>query len=258
MPDAASTTPEAAGATLQPAPQLREFFEGMTDLLLFRQGVSSVEAHVGSSASGTQRLDFYRILAERSRLLLLRQLFPTLRHATLQLQEQDPEHISWRRLALAYVATHPPTHYDPNRLGEGLSDYLHELQGAHPFLEELADFEYCLWAVGVSPHLPSAQDPGLNRTLFVRLYEHDLPSYVAQVRDDRPATITAHPVHVLIHRDLNTGRPSHFLPTPLGLAALAQRLGAQQRLIDDSAALLEAEQQLIQHGVLPPRGSQAR
>ncbi|MGE0325064.1 MAG: hypothetical protein AB7K71_38640 [Polyangiaceae bacterium] len=241
----------------EPKPELQQFFAGMSDLLLFRQSVTDLEAQVGLSASGTQRLDFYRILAERSRLLLLRQLFPVLRHATQQLAEQSQavgeRTITWRELMLGYVATHPPTHYDPNRLGEGLADYLHGLEGAHPFLEELADFEYCLWAVGVSPHEPTAQDPGLDRTLFVRLYDHDLANYVARVREGTPAQISHQQTHVLIHRDLHTGHPSHFLPTPLGLAALAQRLGAQQRLIDDNAALLDAERQLETHGVLLAR-----
>ncbi len=250
----ASNQPETAEAPLG----LRRFFAAFAAMVELKAGPEDVERALGASPSGTQRLGFYGVLARRNRFIALRQLCPATRHAALALEPPV-----WEELVTRYAKQHPPSHPDPNRFAEGLADYLAAERGnGRPFpayLEELADYEFTEWCVGVIDFESSAEDPGLERTIHVRHYNYDIPGFVADFRAGRvgPAPVEE-PKAVIIYRDVRTQWAKSFFPTPLGLAALARRAGRTLKIPDEMASALDsAEIDLETHGILLPRARTA-
>ncbi len=239
---------------LLPPQDLERFFSAFAAMLELRSSAAEVEQSVGSSASGTHRLGFYGVLARRSRFLALRQLCPALRHCALS---YDPP--LWEELVVRYARAHPPDDPDPNRFGAKLSDFLdawsQENTRVPAYFAEVADFEYSEWAVGIEDFEPSSADVGLDRTLRVRHYDHDVARFVFGFRSGSAAARPdATPTAVIIHRDLRSSLPQVFFPTALGLHVLGLRcgLGLAPACFTDDAAL-QAERDLETHGVLPPR-----
>lgn len=233
---------------------LGRFFGAMAAMLELRSSPSLVEEQLGPSPSGTHRLGFYEVLARRSRFIALRQLCPATRHAAIA---HAPN--LWSELVTRYSIEHPPRHADPNRFAAGLSDFLAALRERDPslpaYLEELIDFEFHEWEVGVAMRAPTYDDPGLGHTLHVRHYDFDVPGYVEAFRLGRaPHAPEAEARAVIIYRDVHSERARWFYPTPLGLAALGRRLGRSLHLPSDMADALDgAEKQLERDGILLPR-----
>ncbi len=223
-------------------------------MLELRASPEDVERELGASPSGTKRLGFYGVLARRNRFIALRQLCPAARQAALALTPP-----AWEGLVLRYTAQHQPSHPDPNRFAEQLSDFIAaEREGGRPlpvYLEEIVDFEFTEWLVGVLDFEPTLADPGLDRTVHVRHYSHDIAAFVADFRAGtaKPAP-TPQDRAVLIYRDVRTQWARSFFPTPLGLAALARRAGRNLAIPDEMAAALDdAERELERHGILVAR-----
>jgi hypothetical protein len=231
--------------------QLRTFFDAFAPMLELTRGVGQVERDLGPSRSGPDRLGFYGVLARRTRFLALRDVCPAFRQAALDLDEP-----MWVEIVERYASRYPPTHPDPNRFGEGLADFVAVERGlglkVPAYLEEIADYEYSLWAVGIDDLEPSALDIGFDRTIRVRHYVHDVASHVAEFHaSGSPRPPVAQSCAVLIYRDLRTQLPRTFFPSALALIVLACRLGKPIAHDDlDEAALLAAERELIEHGVL--------
>lgn len=239
---------------LLPPRDLARFFSAFSAMLELRSSVADVEQRVGSSTSGARRLGFYGVLARRSRFLALRQLCPALRHCALSLEPPI-----WEELVVRYARAHPPDDPDPNRFGAKLADFLdawgREDSRIPAYFAEVADFEYSEWAVGIEDFEPSSADVGLDRTIHVRYYAHDVARFVFGFRSGTTAARPdATPTAVIIHRDLRSSLPRVFFPTALGLHVLGLRCGrglAPGRFADE--ATLQAERDLETHGVLPPR-----
>lgn len=185
-----------------------------------------------------------------------RQVCPALRHAALALGPK-----LWEELVLSYTAAHPPDHPDPNRFAARLSDFIAAERTAGrsfpSYLEELADFEFTEWLVGVADFEPTPYDPGLDRTIFVRHYSHDVPGIVTGFRDGKSLQALAEePRAVVIYRDASTQWARSFFPTPLDLAALARRAGRPLAIPDAMLPAIEAaEAELERHGILGSRES---
>ncbi len=232
--------------------ELSQFFDTFSQMLLLRSDGAGVERSLGASPSGTQRVDFYRILARRTRFLFMHDVYPVVHHTA---DQRGPG--AWSQLVLAYVDAHPPQHSDPNRLGEHLSDFIAAQTDLPEYFEELADYEFQRWAVGVSGFAADGAEIGLGERLVVRQYAHDIPRFVTAFHEGKPLEAPeARPTAVLIYRDPKTLNSSYFLPTPLGLVAVARRAGKDVSLPGVSdAELVEAELQLVKHGVLPARAT---
>ncbi len=252
-----STSAEPDGTACPPL-DLRRFFDAFAPMLELKASAEDVERELGHSPSGTQRLGFYGVLARRNRFIALRQLCPSVRHAALALGPKV-----WEDLVTRYATTHPPDNPDPNRFAARLSDFIaaeRAAGGAFPvYLEELADFEFTEWAVGVADFEPSADDPGLDRTIHVRHYSHDVPRFVTDLREGKsPHAPTAEPRAVIIYRDVATQWARSFFPTPLGLAALARRAGRPLAIPDAMLPAIEvAETELERHGILLTRARES-
>ena len=58
----------------------------------------------------------------------------------------------WDELTGVFTRMHPPRHWEPNRFGEPMADFLGARRAADsslpPFLEELADYAFIRFAVG--------------------------------------------------------------------------------------------------------------
>lgn len=233
---------------------LSGFFEAFSSMVELRLSPREVVDRIGPCPSGTKRLGFYRILAHRSRFLTLRDVCPVLRHAALSLEPPV-----WQKLVERYSTLHPPQVRDPNRHAEGLSDFIAEERASGwdlpEYLEEIADFEISEYLVGVSSFEPSTDDPGLDRTLLVRHYTHDVPRFVL---DHRKGIVAAAPEPTpraaLLYRDVRSQYARVFFPTRLGLLALAARAGKAVSLSGvDLQALAAAERELEGYGVLIAR-----
>lgn len=236
-----------------PPPSLTRFVDAFVPMLEQRRTAAEVESIVGASASGTHQLRFYRVLAERARFIVIRDVFPGLRHLARSLGV-------WGDLVHDFFAAHPPSDADPQVAGAQLSEFIEGWRSADlpSSLEEVADFEYCSWTVGVDLFEPTADDPGLDRTLFVRHYEHDVPRFVGAVHADGDAAPSAPEpkgTAVVIHRHPRDLFPRTFFPSPLGMLALARRLGHPVEVPAGvpPEALENAYRELEEHGVVPPR-----
>lgn len=235
----------------------------MTSLARFHQQVAhflkgeitaeEFAARVGPSPSGLERLMFYRTLMRRNVALILGQL-----HGATRVAAERHRSGLWTALIREYTRVHPPDHCDPGHFGERLSAFLAARRAEDPslpaYLEEVADYQWCCYAVGVAPFEPTRQDIGLDRTLFVRQYDHATPAFVrAALRDEvDPAEPELKSTPVLIYRHPQTLRAKVYYPSPLGLAVVARSAGRAVALEGVAAERLDSvERELRNQGVLP-------
>ena len=234
-----------------PRRDLAAFFQAFAPLLELTGDVAAVERALGGSPSGSRRMGFYGVLARRTRLLSLGELCPAFRYATQKLGER-----AWLELALRYAELHPPRHADPNRFAEGFSEFIaSERERGLPlpsYFEELAEYEFTLWEVGITDFQPTFADVGLDRTIRVRQYSCNVANFVSEFHAGRsPAPPAPGPVVLLVYQDTRSGFPRTFFPTAAGLAALARRAGRSLPSAQlDAQMLSAAEQELVEHGVL--------
>lgn len=230
---------------------LASFFRAFAPMLELTSDVNRVEREFGASPSGTSRMGFYGVLARRTRLLTLGDMCPATRYAV-----QSSKGPAWMDLVLRYAESHPPSHADPNRFAEGFSEFIaSERQRGFPlpsFLEELAEYEFTLWEVGITDFQPTLSDPGLDRTIRVRQYSANVADFVTEFHAGHaPEAPAAGPVIVLIYQHTRSGYPRYFFPSAAGLAALARRAGKSlPKATFDEDTLSSAEQELVEYGVL--------
>ncbi len=234
----------------------------MRDFLSGRTRADDFSAAFGPSPSGVARFSFYRTLIQRNVTHILNRLQP----ATRWYFESRKDNL-WPAIIAGMEQQYPPSHYDPNRFGESLATYIEEHHPDHPAAAELADYEWLLYAASVSEHVPSPQDPGLERTLFVRQYDfavvdfardarrrlqhNDTPSPAKHSTDEQPHTPEARQTTLLVYRDPKTGLGRAFHPTSLGIMAIARLADPEASLPSSPAALDKALAELRAHGVLP-------
>jgi hypothetical protein len=231
---------------------LARFHREAADFLSGNIDVSELQQRVGESPSGSTRLQFYRVLVRRNVYSILRKLHPATLNAANRIRPG-----LWNDIVEAFVQAAPPAHFDPNQFGEGLSAFLAQRRERDPelpsYLEEIADYQWLFYWVGVAPFTPTRSDVGVERTLFVRQYDHDVPSFVRQIRSNPEAPLPERRLTtLLVYRDPPTQRAKLFHPTALGLMALARLDGKNMTSDQVTSAMLDgAEQELRQHGVIP-------
>lgn len=233
---------------------LPEFFAQMRPYLLGNTELPQVREALGASPSGDDNFAFYRVLARRNLFKILRELFGPLYELV---RRDDPER--WADLARAYVAAHPATARHPNGFGEGFAAFVAERRqddpSQPPLWEELADF---LWIRQVVVAAPDDEGDGFDRRLFVRQYSHPVPQIVAALERDAAAELPEpSPVLVIVYRHWRSLQTRLFQPSAAGLVALARRQGLPvpeplQAIPSEHVDIADA--QLVDHGVLAPRG----
>ena len=194
----------------------------MRPFLLGRTPVEDVERVLGRSPSGTENLDFYRVLVRRNYHKFLGDLFGTV--ATLAKRQHDG---LWSELVDGFIAAHPPGHWNPNRVGALFPRYLAEIREQRPSIpelwEQMADYHWNEFLAG------SAVDDGsdgFDQWLFVRQYGFPIPEFIRKLRDD-PATPVPEPtpIIVVLYRSHLNNDLRLLFPSPVALAVLAQRQG---------------------------------
>lgn len=145
----------------------------------------------------------------------------------------------WVRLVDLFFETCPPDHYNLNRAAAEFADFLKnhtpELVTRHPFLPELADYEWIELAIlehdgiakrGVeiafdNPDVFQNYGPILNPVLVVRHYQYPIAKLVDWLRDDvrLPRRVKKDPAHLAIYRD-----PEELNARFLELGDLAARI----------------------------------
>ena len=238
--------------------RLDTFFAVMGGFLDGETSAEDVERALGPSPSGTARLALYAKLVGRQRRDVLDSLFPAVRHACASVRQG-----LWDELTRAFVRAHPPRHWEPNRLGEPMAEFLarqHQGDSSIPgYLEELADYAYIRFAVATAT--PAADGVGLDRTLFVRRYEHDVVAFTRAVKGttsaEWPSSPAASACTLIVAWSTTALGVIELHPSLATLAAIGRRLG------DDRAALRadapsenevdRADHDLVVRGVLGPR-----
>jgi hypothetical protein len=177
--------------------------------------------------------------------LILGALFPQTRLAALAESQQ-----LWSDLVDRFDSKHPASHWDVNEYGRPFPDFLGGLArtGAVPdFLEEVADYEWICFAVGVESD-EGVRGIGINRTLYVREYDHDVPSFVKSAKQGRP---TPGSCIVVVYRSPEDQRARFLRPSAAELCFIAARQSSATPDTLSPEALASAEQRLIALGVIP-------
>ncbi|MGH1343133.1 MAG: HvfC/BufC family peptide modification chaperone [Nannocystales bacterium] len=232
---------------------LDRFFETIAPMLEGRTPAQAVIDTLGPSPSGAENLGFYSTLVERNHFNILADVFPVVR--ALFIREFPGR---WPELVRAYRDAHPADHWDPNRFGANFSDYLRGLRESgdalHPVFEELADLCYIRQrAFSGNESEPDAYEG----RVFVRQYTHPVSDYFGALTEDPAAPLPeAHPQVVFVYRHARDASLHHFLPTAVGLAALARRQGICE-LPPMFGALTQddieaADRSLVEYGVFTP------
>jgi hypothetical protein len=231
---------------------LESFFSAMPPMLLGRTSVEETLDELGSSPSGPQSVEYYRVLVERNWRKYMREIFPFCHKLLVR---DDPK--LWETLVADYFEAHPPRTRHANELGADFSEYLQlrrtEGLAISPVLEELAEYHMCEVRCMLCP---DGVGDGFERRLFVRQFSFPIPAVISTVRADpgaalpEPETIT-----LILYRDLETLETRQVSPTPFGLVALARRQGlpipeALQGRVD---IVDQAERELVELRVLTPQ-----
>ncbi|GEM_PF-2730622 len=230
------------------------FHEQLAPFLFDEQPVAELEAQLGASASGSDNLDFYRVLIGRNFDKMLRELFAPVHRLVQRLHPG-----SWPQWTREYARAYPSVARDPNWVGEQFSTWLAQRrerpEGADqsPLLEEMADYVFCRFCASFSadsaestestessdsrapgPGLPlepepdAADDPdGFEQRLFVRLYTFPVVAMLTALQGDPDAPIPSpQPISVLIYRSTVDGFSlCTYRPSMAELAALGRRQG---------------------------------
>ena len=239
------------------APSLERFFEHMVPFLEGRTNAGQLSDVLGPSASGLKRLTFYRTLICRDTAWIIGGLFPATRSAC-DLHQAG----LWEDLVTRYSREYHPLHWDPNPFGAQFAEYIEaRAESGEPipsYLYETADYEWISYATGVAPDLSpaNAEDIGLDRTLFVRHYAHNIPQFACRAEGSDSAAAPEEPCTVLVYRHVHTLASRYFYPNKLGLLALARRNGKTVFSSEVSEVDVDAaEQQLVELGILWPRAT---
>lgn len=159
----------------------------------------------------------------------------------------------FRDLVFAFAQAHPPQHWDPNMFLEPFAGFLSERRAAEgatrfpAYLEEIADLCFLRYRVMLSDFGPGV---GLDETLFVRHYHHDVIGFVREV-DEAKGTATfpsAGEQTVVVCRSRSDQRRREFVATPADMSALAVRLGLAPTSTPEDTR--QAEIALCKAGVL--------
>jgi hypothetical protein len=230
---------------------LPTFFDELHGLVTGRRSAGEVEAVLGASPSGTSRLAGYRTLVRRQRELLLQTFYPATERG---LEDFAPG--SFLSIARELERAHPPTSGDPNRFAEPLPDVLERAAAdgrAPAWAAEVADLELCHYHARFGERPADRRDPGVDRTLFVRRYTHDVLAYLHRALGGACGRVAAPepaPITIVVCRPLDEDDPFVFHPSVAGLCALAARAGEVVPGGAGPAELVAAERQLVAWRVL--------
>jgi hypothetical protein len=236
---------------------LSEFFAAIEPFLAGRSDIGAVTARLGPSPSGAARLALYPKLVHRQKRSVLDHFFAAAR-AACEVHARG----SWDALAEAYVAAVPAVHWEPNHYAEPMRAFAGtgaHAEGLPSSIADLLDFAWIRYvAMNAAP--VTADDPGLERAVFVRQYAHDVVTYSKAVeeRGEVGGSPASGPCTLLVARSLRTHRLEIVRPSLGALVAVRHRevpdepLRLPGGLTREQVALEDAT--LVALGVLAPRG----
>lgn len=190
----------------------------------------SVESEVASEQIDPRGVKLYASLIRTGRQDLMRSIYPGCAKILSR---------TWQKLVDQYMETRPPSHYNLNRAACSFGDFLRkdmpELLMRHPFLPELADYEWVELEILESPEKavhgeqlalndPSvfqSHGPVLNKVLVVRHYQYPIARLVDWLREDvrLPRRLKKSATHLAIYRD-----PHEFNARFLELGELSAKM----------------------------------
>ena len=233
---------------------LASFFEAMQPFLERRASVEDTVARLGPSASGNARLGLYPELIRRQRRGVVDRFFRAAKAACDALQPSR-----WEALLEAFTRDVAPRHWEPNEYAKQLFDHVQTLPPDERLPEaviELCDYAWIRFSAMRAAHQSGV---GLDASLFVRQYTHEVDRYTSAVESGTvpasPAPLVA-PCLLLVGRSRHTERLEILRPTIAALFALQLREDPTTALpagIDvDAIALADAD--LVRRGFLAEPG----
>ncbi len=240
------------------------FFSAVVPFLRGEQSVEELCCELGASQSGPARLQYYRTLMTRNVSLILTSLYPTIR----RLCELKNKALFFE-LAAEYDRVHPAAHFEPNQFGRHFSEFLQSRReefGLPLFCEDIADYEWCLYAVGITKTFveplgyqelqvaqASVDAPVHENPFVVRQYECDVIDVVKRCHaGEADLKLGETPCSVVLYRDASRGTGRAFKATTVDLIALARRTNPEfltPLALRESDLLKEAEERLEQRGL---------
>lgn len=200
----------------------------------------------------------YPMLVARQRRDVLDKLFRAVRVACRFVRED-----LWDEIVRDFMVAHSPRHWEPNHFGEPMRAYLAARRKEDPtlpsYLEELADYAWIRFKVAVANVDEEDDGVGLDRTLFVRHYGHDVPSFVtASGREnvELPEGPVATPCTLIVCWSRTKHRVVVVTATPAALVVIGRRIGRDPNEggAVSEAAIWSAERELVDGGLLSERG----
>jgi hypothetical protein len=227
----------------------------MTDLALFHAtmgpflrgeiSAEEVERRLGPSPSGTARLALYPRLVQRQARGLVDHFFRGLAAAL-----EAASSTAFPRLRDAYLEARPPASWEPNANLAAFPAFVRDAPDVPAWAFEMADFAWARFVAIHAEHV--AGEVGLERSVFVRHYSHDVVAASATNegkgvghRCVPPPT----PRTVLFARHTTTGRFVVVTPSVGALFALLRAAGDElpplppvltSAMLDDELAALRA------------------
>ncbi len=248
------------------------FFSAVVPFLRGEQPVEQLCRELGAGKSGPARLQYYRTLMTRNVNLILSSLYPTVR----RLCELQSETLFFE-LAAEYDRDHPAAHFEPNQFGRHFAEFLQGRSGEFglpPFYEDVADYEWCLYAIGISTTFveplgyqelqvgqASVDTTFTENPFVVRQYECDVIDVVRRCHaGEADLKFGEVPCSVVLYRDANRGTGRAFKATTVDLIALARRTNPEFQTpseLSESDLLTEAEERLERRGLFVAASSLA-
>ena len=191
---------------------LATFFAEMGPFLRGERSAEDVLAVLGPSPSGTARFAQYAELVSRQRRGILDRFY---RSAAAI----DP--VRFASLRDDGLRRHPPSHWSPNEVAGQFAAHVAEREDVDEAVRELVDFAWIRFRSMHTAHVP--EEEGLDASLFVRHYAHDVTSFSNEVEAHpaRRALLVRKPVTLIVTRHRIDGSLVVVTPSLSALLALA-------------------------------------
>lgn len=237
------------------------FFASLVPFLRGKRTSQQLAQELGESPSGHHRVGYYRTLMQRNVSLILSSLYPTIRALCAEQREG-----LFQEIVAAYDEAHPADYCEPNQFGRHFSEFLgkHAAEwGFSPLWEDVADYEWARYAVGIAPTFTEPlgffenEAPASPESNFVvRQYDCDVIAICQSLRSGGSKSgLQEQATSVILYRDLEKKHSRAFVASPLQLLAIARRLNPELPIpeqLQGTDLLEQATRGLQERGLFGP------